>query len=86
MKISVDYVWHKECNLPKVDLVVIPGGFSYGDYLRTGAIARFSPVMEAVQKHAEEGQKLHVQVMGEEAVVPDIPFIEKLLADYLKKS
>ncbi len=56
VKVAVEYVWHKERNLPKVDLVVIPGGFSYGDYLRTGAIARFSPVMESVTKHAGEGR------------------------------
>lgn len=56
MKQQVEFVWHKERNFPKTDLVVIPGGFSYGDYLRTGAIARFSPAMEAVKKHAEEGR------------------------------
>ena len=56
MKQQVEFIWHKEKILPRVDLMVIPGGFSYGDYLRTGAIARFSPVMEAVKKHAEEGR------------------------------
>lgn len=55
-KVDVQYFWHKERNLPKTDLVVLPGGFSYGDYLRTGAIARFSPAMEAVTKHAQEGR------------------------------
>lgn len=54
--VDVQYFWHKERNLPKIDLVVLPGGFSYGDYLRTGAIARFSPAMEAVTKHAREGR------------------------------
>ena len=58
MRQQVDFVWHKEKNLPKVDLVVVPGGFSYGDYLRTGAIARFSPAMESVAKHAEEGRQV----------------------------
>lgn len=57
-KQQVEYVWHKQASLPKVDLVVLPGGFSYGDYLRTGAIARFSPAMEAVRKHAAEGRKV----------------------------
>ena len=56
MKTKVQYVWHKETNLPDVDLVVLPGGFSYGDYLRTGAIARFSPIMNAVKQHAETGK------------------------------
>ena len=48
-------VWHEERDLGDVDAVVIPGGFSYGDYLRAGAIARFSPVMEAVAEFAEGG-------------------------------
>src|SRR5213083_2015315 len=49
------YVWHKENSLGEADAVIVPGGFSYGDYLRTGAIARFSPVMQAVQKFAANG-------------------------------
>jgi len=55
-KVNVEYVWHKQRTLPKVDLVVLPGGFSYGDYLRTGAIARFSPIMQAVVEHAKQGK------------------------------
>jgi len=58
MGMEVEFVWHKEADLPKADLVVLPGGFSYGDYLRTGAVARFSRVMEAVRKHAAEGRPL----------------------------
>ena len=49
------YVWHRDADLRGADVVLIPGGFSYGDYLRSGAIARFSPVMNAVRDHAEEG-------------------------------
>jgi phosphoribosylformylglycinamidine synthase len=49
------YVWHKDSSLGDVDCVVVPGGFSYGDYLRTGAIARFSPAMKAVAAHAKAG-------------------------------
>src|ERR1044071_8390064 len=49
------FVWHKERTLGDAHAVIIPGGFSYGDYLRTGAIARFSPVMQAVQAFAAEG-------------------------------
>ncbi len=45
-------VWHGDEELPDVDVVVLPGGFAHGDYLRTGAIARFSPIMAAVQEHA----------------------------------
>lgn len=48
-------VWHKETSLAGLDAIILPGGFSYGDYLRTGAIARFSPVMTAVQEFAREG-------------------------------
>src|SRR2546425_6268973 len=48
-------LWHKENSLGDADAVIIPGGFSYGDYLRTGAIARFSPVMGAVQSFAAQG-------------------------------
>ena len=52
---SARFLWHKEHSLGESDAVIIPGGFSYGDYLRTGAIARFSPVMEAVQVFAANG-------------------------------
>jgi phosphoribosylformylglycinamidine synthase len=48
-------VWHADDALPDVDIVVLPGGFAHGDYLRTGALARFSPIMSAVQKHSEAG-------------------------------
>ena len=48
-------LWHKESSLGDANAIIIPGGFSYGDYLRTGAIARFSPVMEAVQTFAANG-------------------------------
>jgi phosphoribosylformylglycinamidine synthase len=54
--VATEYVFHKESRLPPgTDLVVLPGGFSYGDYLRCGAIARFSPVMAAVREHADRG-------------------------------
>ena len=52
----VDYVWHKETDLSSYDCVILPGGFSYGDYLRAGAIARFSPVMSAVEEFARQGK------------------------------
>jgi len=52
---TAQFVWHKETSLGRADAVIIPGGFSYGDYLRTGAIARFSPVMQAVQRFAAAG-------------------------------
>ena len=49
------YIWHKDTTLGDAECVVVPGGFSYGDYLRTGAIARFSPAMKAVMAHANAG-------------------------------
>jgi phosphoribosylformylglycinamidine synthase len=52
---SARFVWHKEAGLGDAEAVIVPGGFSYGDYLRTGAIARFSPVMQAVQTFAANG-------------------------------
>jgi phosphoribosylformylglycinamidine synthase I len=52
---SARLVWHKETSLGGADAVIIPGGFSYGDYLRTGAIARFSPIMQEVQNFAAQG-------------------------------
>ena len=52
---EAEFVWHKETDLRGADAVILPGGFSHGDYLRTGAIARFSPVMEAVRTFAAEG-------------------------------
>jgi phosphoribosylformylglycinamidine synthase I len=50
-----EFIWHDSTNLGDIDAVILPGGFSYGDYLRCGAIARFSPVMQAVKKFAADG-------------------------------
>jgi phosphoribosylformylglycinamidine synthase subunit PurQ / glutaminase len=68
-------IWHTAAELPSVDIVVLPGGFAHGDYLRTGAIARFSPVMDAVLDHAEAGGLLlgicnGFQVLCEAGVLP----------------
>lgn len=69
-------LWHKERDLKGVDVVVIPGGFSYGDYLRSGALARYSPVMESVKEFAEksEGKILGIcngfQVLCEAGLLP----------------
>ena len=51
-QVPVEYVWHKETDLSSYDCLILPGGFSYGDYLRCGAIARFSPVMESLVRFA----------------------------------
>ena len=55
MKQDVQTLWHKDTDLKNCDFIVLPGGFSYGDYLRSGAIARFSPIMEQVIAHANNG-------------------------------
>ncbi|MCD6083881.1 phosphoribosylformylglycinamidine synthase subunit PurQ [Candidatus Aerophobetes bacterium] len=55
LKREVNFIWHKERKLSGYDCIILPGGFSYGDYLRTGAIARFSPVMREVESYAKDG-------------------------------
>jgi phosphoribosylformylglycinamidine synthase len=52
---EVEHLWHKEKDLKGCDFIVLPGGFSYGDYLRSGAIARFSPIMDKIIEHANKG-------------------------------
>ena len=74
---EADLVWHHERDLSSYDCVVLPGGFSYGDYLRTGAIARFSPVMEAVTRHAEAGRPVFgicngFQILCEAGLLPGV--------------
>jgi phosphoribosylformylglycinamidine synthase len=68
-------VWHEDTDLDGIDVVVVPGGFSYGDYLRAGAIARFSPAMEAVVRHADAGRPVlgicnGFQVLCESGLLP----------------
>ena len=72
---QADILWHREADLSKYDAVVLPGGFSYGDYLRCGAIARFSPVMEAVMEFAAAGKPVigicnGFQVLCESGLLP----------------
>lgn len=72
---ACDLVWHEETDLKKYDCIVIPGGFSYGDYLRTGAIARFSPVMNSVIESAESGKPVigicnGFQILVESGLLP----------------
>ncbi len=56
LNVEVNFVWHKETNISQHDVVILPGGFSYGDYLRCGAIAKFSPVMKEVVTFAKSGK------------------------------
>lgn len=72
---KVEELWHKDKDLKGCDFIVLPGGFSYGDYLRSGAIARFSPIMEKVIEHANAGGYLYgvcngFQILCEANLVP----------------
>lgn len=58
MNANTEFIWHKETDLSGIDFLIIPGGFSYGDYLRSGAIARFSPIMESVMEFARQGKPI----------------------------
>jgi phosphoribosylformylglycinamidine synthase len=74
---DVSYVWHKENSLGGADAVIVPGGFSYGDYLRCGAIARFSPVMNAVKDAAAQGKTVlgicnGFQILCEAGLLPGV--------------
>lgn len=72
---KAQYIWHQSTSLGNVDAVIIPGGFSYGDYLRCGAIAKFSPVMQAVKRFAADGGSVlgvcnGFQVLTESGLLP----------------
>ncbi|MFB6307024.1 MAG: phosphoribosylformylglycinamidine synthase I, partial [Flavobacteriales bacterium] len=72
---EVEKLWHKEEDLKKCDLIVLPGGFTYGDYLRPGAIAQFSPIMKKVKEFAEKGGRVlgicnGFQVLCESGLLP----------------
>lgn len=56
MNAETTFLWHKDSDLSDIDLLIVPGGFSYGDYLRSGAIARFSPIMNSVVDYANQGK------------------------------
>jgi len=75
LKQPVEYIWHQETDVSGFDCVILPGGFSYGDYLRTGAVARFSPVMNAVQEFSDNGGRVlgicnGFQILCEAHLVP----------------
>ena len=77
LKQPVEYVWHKETDLSGFDCLILPGGFSYGDYLRSGAIARFSPVMKSVERFAKSGGLVFgicngFQILCESGLLPGI--------------
>ncbi len=75
LRVNTDFVWHKQTDLTEYDIIALPGGFSYGDYLRSGAIARFSPVMKEVVARAKKGVKIigicnGFQILTESGLLP----------------
>ena len=90
LDVSVDFVWHRETGLSKYDGILIPGGFSYGDYLRTGAIAKFSPIMRSIIKEADGGMPVFgicngFQILIESGLLPGSLIINKNVR-FLSKS
>jgi len=74
---KVEQLWHKDHDLKGCDFIIVPGGFSYGDYLRSGAIARFSPIMDEVIKHANSGGLVWgicngFQILCEAGLIPGV--------------
>ena len=81
---EVTMLWHKDVSVPKLDLIALPGGFSYGDYLRCGAIAAHSPIMQEVKKHAEKGGLVlgvcnGFQILAESGLLPGVLLSNKTL-------
>lgn len=81
---DVNFLWHKDTDLKDVEIIILPGGFSYGDYLRTGAIARFSPIMNKVIEFAAKGGIIigicnGFQILLEAGLLPGVMFRNKSL-------
>ena len=88
-QIKNQMVWHDESNLPKSDLVVLPGGFSYGDYLRTGCIASKSRIINDVLKHANEGALIRnkkLRFLSKNVFLKVINVNSKFCLNYNKKN
>jgi len=84
LKCPVEYIWHREHSLNNCDCVILPGGFSYGDYLRTGAIARFSPIMQQVMDFANKGGPVigicnGFQILLESGLLPGAMLVNRSL-------
>lgn len=87
---SVVKLWHKDHDLQGCDLIILPGGFSYGDYLRTGAVARFSPIMNEVIAHANRGGYVMgicngFQILAEAQLVPGV-LLRNISQQYICKN
>jgi len=82
--VDVNFLWHKDISLQDSDIIILPGGFSYGDYLRTGAIARFSPIMNSVIDFSQKGGKIigicnGFQILLEAKLLPGVLLKNKSL-------
>ncbi len=82
--VDVNFLWHKDTDLKNSDIIILPGGFSYGDYLRTGAIARFSPIMNSVINFSQKGGKIigicnGFQILLEAKLLPGVLLKNKSL-------
>ena len=89
--INTEYIWHKDQNLNNSDIIILPGGFSYGDYLRTGAIASFSPIIEKVIEFAKSGGPVigicnGFQILCETKLLPGILMRNNNLSFICKKT
>ena len=74
---NVSFVWHKDADVSKFDCLILPGGFSYGDHLRTGVVAKFSPIMQEIRKHADKGKLVigicnGFQILTESGLLPGV--------------
>lgn len=84
IKEKVDYVWYKETDLSKYDCIILPGGFSYGDYLRSGAIAKLDPIIKAIEEAAKQGKYIlgisnGFQILLEAGLLPGAMIINEKL-------
>ena len=75
LNLDVDFIWHKDSDLNPYDFIIIPGGFSYGDYLRAGAIARFSKIMDSIKAESKKGKAIigicnGFQILVESGLLP----------------
>jgi phosphoribosylformylglycinamidine synthase len=76
IKKPVEFIWHEQTSVAGFDAIILPGGFSYGDYLRTGALAKFSPIMNAIRDFANKGKLVFgicngFQILTEAGLLPD---------------
>lgn len=85
LQIETDWLWYRETDLHKYDLVVLPGGFSYGDYLRAGAIARFAPVVQALPEYIERSRGIVLGICNGFQILTEAGLLPGALAPNLSR-